>query len=76
MVGVTCQNFKPIDKVKLPTRKIDNIFKSIDATIGRDAALKRKEEEQKKMNEEIKESKLKKKRLEEETKEEPRKGGK
>ena len=30
MVSMTCQNFKPIHKLKLPTRKIDNIFTKVD----------------------------------------------
>jgi predicted outer membrane protein len=56
MVSITCQNFKPIHAVKLPSRKIDNIFGK-NSTV--EDYAKQREAEQAKLNKEIKESKLK-----------------
>lgn len=57
MVSIQCMNFKPALAGKLPTRKIDNIFGAVQGS-DREAYLKKKEEEQRRLNEEVKESKL------------------
>lgn len=45
MVSLTCQNFKSVDKLKLPTRKIDNIFSKVD-TLDQLTFKARREHEQ------------------------------
>ena len=57
MCGATVTNFKPLSKVKLPTRKIDNIFIRPQDSDEKRKIAERKEQEQARLNEEIKESK-------------------
>ncbi len=39
MVSITVQNFKPLHKMKLPTRKIDNIFTRVDQLVEKESFL-------------------------------------
>ena len=42
---MTCQNFKPVHKLKLPTRKIDNIFTKVDVVDKLSFQAKREREQ-------------------------------
>jgi hypothetical protein len=34
-LAVSVNNFKPMHKLKLPTRKIDNVFQSVDSLVNK-----------------------------------------
>lgn len=57
MCGSTVTNFKPLSMVKLPTRKIDNIFARPQDSDEKNKIAELKEIEKTKLNEEIKASK-------------------
>ena len=57
MLGATAQLFKPVCQIKLPSRKIDNIFGKPQDSAEKERLKRANEEKQRKLNEQIKLSK-------------------